>query len=217
MVEKRTVISLGRMLTNAEVTERTKEGLRMRRETGNGGSSKASTTESSKSSSELGTKSSIPRNTGIHMSLNREIKRESDRRESTNKTEGSGNSTSISWGWSAKRKPNNSTSKSAYPGRKRSKSAELKRNKEGKLISRLRESTRKRERLDTMRRFASGKSRPNREESSQRESESHKKSRASREKSTERRGSKRRDREELRSSNKGKRRSKGNDLSSKSR
>ena len=85
------------------------------------------------------------------------------------------------------------------------------------MRSRLRESTRKRERLDTMRRFASGKSRPNREESSQRESESHKKSRASREKSTERRGSKRRDREESRSSNKGKRRSKGKDLSSLSR
>ena len=96
MVEKRTVISLGRMLTNVEVTERTKEGLRMRRETRNGGSSKASTTESSKSSSELGTKSSIPRNTGSHMSLNSKIKRESDRRESNNKTEGSGNSTSIS-------------------------------------------------------------------------------------------------------------------------
>ena len=96
MVEKRTVISLGRMLTNVEVTERTKEGLRMRREIRNGGSSKASTTESSKSSSELGTKSSIPRNTGSHMSLNSKIKRESDRRESNNKTEGSGNSTSIS-------------------------------------------------------------------------------------------------------------------------
>ena len=96
MVKKRTVISLGRMLTNAEVTKKTKEGLRTRRETGNGGSSKASTTESSKSSSESRTKSSIPRNTGNHMSLNRESKRESDRRESTNKTEGSGNSTSIS-------------------------------------------------------------------------------------------------------------------------
>ena len=94
--KKRTVISLGRMLTNAEMIETTKEGLGMRREIRNGNSSKASTTESSKSRSESRTKSITPRNTGNHMSLSREIKRESDKRESSKKAEGSGNSTSIS-------------------------------------------------------------------------------------------------------------------------
>ena len=94
--KKMTVISLGRMLTNAEIIGTTKEGLGMRREIRNGDSSKASTTKSSKSRSESRTKSITPRNTGNHMSLSRENKRESDKRESSKKTEGSRNSTSIS-------------------------------------------------------------------------------------------------------------------------
>ena len=51
----------------------------------------------------------------------------------------------------------------------------MKRNKGGKSRSKLRESTTNRESRDTKRRLASGKSRPNREESSKRESESRRK------------------------------------------
>lgn len=95
-MQKRTVTSSGRTPTNAEIPETTKEGLGMRREKGSGSSSKASTTDNSKSRSESRTKSSRPRSTGSHMSLNRKIKRTSELRESSKKTEGSENSTSIS-------------------------------------------------------------------------------------------------------------------------
>ena len=94
--QTKTVISLERTLPNAEVTEMTNDAESMRRETRSGGSSKASTTETSKSRSESGTKSSRPSATGRPMSPPRLKKSASDRRESSSKTGRSEKSTSIS-------------------------------------------------------------------------------------------------------------------------
>ena len=94
--QTKTVISLERTLPNAEATEMTNDAESMRRETRSGGSSKASTTETSKSRSESGTKSSRPSATGRPMSPTRLKKSASDRRESSSIAGRSEKSTSIS-------------------------------------------------------------------------------------------------------------------------
>ena len=92
----KTVINLGRKLTNAEVTKSMKEGLSMKRETRSGDSSNKNTTETSRSRSESRTKSSQLRATGRPMRNKRERKSASDRRKSNNATLRSRKSTSIS-------------------------------------------------------------------------------------------------------------------------
>ena len=96
MKQKKTVISLERMLPSAEVTEMTQEGRKERREIRSGGSSNTNTIKASKSRSESETKRSRPGNTGRPMSLRKLKKSASDRRESSNITGVSKNSTSIS-------------------------------------------------------------------------------------------------------------------------